>query len=122
MFINFDSLKKGEELRGGVLLPIRITATLAKLFVLKKIYGTYKPFRYENNSAKIREKGWFVRKGMGGISGEPLIRFNFVVPFVGTRYSSFHAYTRKGKPRVSLTWYVAFKGRLFQKIIKKLAA
>ena len=81
MFINFDSLKKGEELRGGVLLPIRITATLAKL-----------------------------------------IRFNFVVPFVGTRYSSFHAYTRKGKPRVSLTWYVAFKGRLFQKIIKKLAA
>ena len=90
--------------------------------MLKKIYGTYKPFRYENNSAKIREKGWFVRKGMGGISGEPLIRFNFVVPFAGTRYSSFHAYTRKGKPRVSLTWYVAFKGRLFQKIIKKLAA
>jgi hypothetical protein len=49
--------------------------------------------------------------GNGGKSGEPLIRFNW-----GNKYSSFHAYDRKGKPRVSQNWYVAIKSSLIQKI------
>ena len=80
--------------------------------ILSLFHKGYKPFRYQGDANKIKEKGWFIRKGLGGISGEPLVRFNF-----GSKFSSFHAYNRKGKPRVSNTWYVTFKSRLFQKLV-----
>ena len=103
MFINFNDVAKGQTIRGG-LTPLKIIATL----LLLKIKG-YKPFRYQGDKDKIQEKGWFVRKGFGGISGEPCIRFNF-----GSKFSSFHAYNRRGKPRVSQTKYVPFKSSLMQ--------
>ena len=111
MFINFDNLENNTTIRGG-LTPIRIILTLTKFKVLSIFYKGYKPFRYQGDANKIKEKGWFVRKGGGGIGGEPLVRFNF-----GSRFSSFHAYNRKGKPRVSNTWYVPFKTKLFQKLV-----
>tara|TARA_A100000171_G_C2107764_1_gene133283 strand:+ start:337 stop:663 length:327 start_codon:yes stop_codon:yes gene_type:complete len=104
--INFNDLKKGQTIRGG-LTPVRILLTLAYL----KFKG-YKPFRYQGDKTKIKVKGWFVSKGYGGKSGEPLIRFNF-----GSKFSSFHAYNRRGKPRVTQNWYVAFKSRLAQKLV-----
>ena len=99
------------EMRGG-LTPIKIVLTLVVFKFLSFFHKGYKPFRYQGDANKIKEKGWFIRKGLGGISGEPLVRFNF-----GSRFSSFHAYNRKGKPRVSNNWYVAFKSRLFQKLV-----
>mgnify|MGYP003625506165 FL=1 len=105
MFINFDKIAKGQELRGG-LTSLKIALTLLKL----RYIDGHKPVIFRNKG--VVEKGWFVRKGMGGISGEPLIRFNW-----GNQYSSFHAYDRKGKPRVSQNWYVAFKSRLTQKLV-----
>ena len=99
------------EMRGG-LTPIKIISTLLTFKILSLFNKGYKPFRYQGDANKIREKGWFIRKGLGGISGEPLVRFNF-----GSRFSSFHAYNRKGKPRVSNTWYVPFKTKLFQKLV-----
>ena len=99
------------EMRGG-LTPIKIVLTLVVFKFLALFNYVYKPFRYQGDANKIKEKGWFIRKGLGGISGEPLVRFNF-----GSRFSSFHAYNRKGKPRVSNNWYVAFKSRLFQKLV-----
>ena len=99
------------EMRGG-LTPIKIVLTLVVFKVLALFNDGYKPFRSQGDANKIKEKGWFIRKGLGGISGEPLVRFNF-----GSRFSSFHAYKRKGKPRVSNNWYVAFKSRLFQKLV-----
>ena len=99
------------EMKGG-LTPIKIVLTLVVFKFLALFSDGYKPFRYQGDANKIKEKGWFIRKGLGGISGEPLVRFNF-----GSRFSSFHAYNRKGKPRVSNNWYVAFKSRLFQKLV-----
>tara|TARA_R100000008_G_C3442277_1_gene95052 strand:+ start:107 stop:472 length:366 start_codon:yes stop_codon:yes gene_type:complete len=104
----FVQTEKGLELRGG-LTPIKIIATLIKLKILSYIDKGYKPFRYQGDKNKIQEKGWFVRLGNGGTSGEPLVRFNF-----GSKFSSFHAYNRRGKPRVSQTKYVPFKSRLMQ--------
>jgi len=102
--IKFEDVKKGQELR-GVFVPIKIVLTLAYL----KLKG-YKPYCYRAEpKQKVQEHGWFVRKGLGGISGEPLLRFNW-----GTRYTSFHAYDRRGKPRASLNEYVPFKSRLMQ--------
>ena len=120
IIFNFDKIEenngfipteKGLELRGG-LTPIKIVLTLVVFKFLSLFHKGYKPFRYQGDANKIKEKGWFIRKGYGGISGEPLVRFNF-----GSRFSSFHAYKRKGKPRVSNNWYVAFKSRLFQKLV-----
>jgi len=112
---NFDLVQKGNksylEMRGG-LTPIKIVSTLLTFKILSLFHKGYKPFRYQGDANKIKEKGWFIRKGLGGISGEPLVRFNF-----GSKFSSFHAYNRKGKPRVSNTWYVTFKSRLFQKLV-----
>jgi len=102
----FVQTTKGLELRGGI-TPIKILLTLAYL----KFKG-YKPFRYQGDKDRIKEKGWFIRVGNGGKSGEPLIRFNF-----GSKFSSFHAYNRNGKPRVTQNWYVAFKSRLAQKLV-----
>ena len=120
IIFNFDKIEEnngfiptenGLELRGG-LTPIKIVLTLVVFKFLALFNDGYKPFRYQGDANKIKEKGWFIRKGLGGISGEPLVRFNF-----GSRFSSFHAYNRKGKPRVSNNWYVAFKSRLFQKLV-----
>tara|TARA_A100001391_G_scaffold177238_2_gene140924 strand:- start:2147 stop:2515 length:369 start_codon:yes stop_codon:yes gene_type:complete len=120
IIFNFDKIEenngfipteKGLELRGG-LTPIKIILTLVVFKFLSLFHKGYKPFRYQGDANKIKEKGWFIRKGYGGISGEPLVRFNF-----GSRFSSFHAYNRKGKPRVSNTWYVPFKSKLFQKLV-----
>ena len=120
IIFNFDTIEenngfipteKGLELRGG-LTPIKIVLTLVVFKFLSLFHKGYKPFRYQGDANKIKEKGWFIRKGLGGISGEPLVRFNF-----GSRFSSFHAYNRKGKPRVSNTWYVPFKSKLFQKLV-----
>jgi hypothetical protein len=120
IIFNFDKIEEnkgfiptenGLELRGG-LTPIKIILTLVVFKLLSFFHKGYKPFRYQGDANKIKEKGWFIRKGYGGISGEPLVRFNF-----GSRFSSFHAYKRKGKPRVSNNWYVAFKSRLFQKLV-----
>jgi|TARA_R100001460_G_scaffold66906_1_gene107207 hypothetical protein len=120
IIFNFDKIEenngfipteKGLELRGG-LTPIKIVLTLVVFKFLSLFHKGYKPFRYQGDANKIKEKGWFIRKGYGGISGEPLVRFNF-----GSRFSSFHAYNRKGKPRVSNTWYVPFKSKLFQKLV-----
>tara|TARA_R100000479_G_C6351172_1_gene189290 strand:- start:160 stop:528 length:369 start_codon:yes stop_codon:yes gene_type:complete len=107
----FVQTTKGLELRGG-LTPIKIIATLTKLKILSYFDKGYKPFRYQGDKTKIKEKGWFIRLGNGGKSGEPLIRFNF-----GSKFSSFHAYNRNGKPRVTQNWYVAFKSRLAQKLV-----
>ena len=106
MLINFNEVKNGQVLQGG-LTPIRIALTLAYL----KLKG-YKPFRHQGDADKIQVKGWFVSKGDGGKSGEALIRFNF-----GSKFSSFHAYNRNGKPRVQQNWYVAFKSRLAQTLV-----
>ena len=120
IIFNFDKIEenngfipteKGLELRGG-LTPIKIVLTLVVFKFLSLFHKGYKPFRYQGDANKIKEKGWFIRKGYGGISGEPLVRFNF-----GSRFSSFHAYNRKGKPRISNNWYVTFKSRLFQKLV-----
>tara|TARA_R100000995_G_C3462380_1_gene113837 strand:- start:526 stop:891 length:366 start_codon:yes stop_codon:yes gene_type:complete len=117
MFINFNDIsttngyvqtKKGLELRGGI-TPIRIIATLIKLKILSCFNKGYKPFRYQGDKNKIQEKGWFVRKGNGGKSGEACVRFNF-----GSKFSTFHAYNRNGKPRVSQVAYVPFKTNLMQ--------
>tara|TARA_E500000305_G_scaffold19736_1_gene14826 strand:+ start:181 stop:513 length:333 start_codon:yes stop_codon:yes gene_type:complete len=108
LFINFDNVPKGTKISGG-LTSIRIVATLGKLKLLSFINSGYKPLKYEPNP---KLHGWFVKKGNGGKSGEPLIRFNW-----GSRYSSFQAYNRCGKPRVSQNWYVAFKGKLMQKLV-----
>ena len=99
MFINFNDLPKGEKVQGG-LTPFKIISTALKL----KLQG-YKPVICR--PAK-QERGWFVRKGDGGKSGEPLVRLNF-----GKSYSSFHAYDRKGKRRVAS--YVPIKSFLIQK-------
>ena len=99
------------EMRGG-LTPIKIVLTLVVFKFLALFNDGYKPFRYQGDANKIKEKGWFIRKGYVGIRGEPLVRFNF-----GSRFSSFHAYNRKCKPRVSNTWYVPFKSKLFQKLV-----
>ena len=81
---------------------------MTKLKILSYFDKGYKPFRYETIKLKLK-KSWFIRLGNGGKSGEPLIRFNF-----GSKFSSFHAYNRNGKPRVTQNWYVAFKSRLAQ--------
>jgi len=101
MFINFNDLPRGEKVQGG-LTPLRIILTSLKL----KLQG-HKPVICR--SAK-QEQGWFVRKGTGGKSGEPLVRMNF-----GRWYSSFQAYDRNGKSRHSQTDYVAIKTTLIQK-------
>lgn len=102
--INFEKLKRGQEIRGGI-TPIRILFTLLYFYLRK-----YKPviYRAEPNH-RVVEKGWFVRKGYGGRSGEPLVRLNW-----GNRYSSFHAYNRKGMPRMAQTKYVPFKSGIMQ--------
>ena len=101
MFINFNDLPKGEKVQGGF-TPFKIISTALKL----KLQG-YKPVICR--PAK-QERGWFVRKGYGGKSGEPLVRFNF-----GTWYSSFQAYDRNGKSRHTQTNYVPIKANLIQK-------
>jgi|TARA_R110000796_G_C14506902_1_gene429493 hypothetical protein len=53
------------------------------------------------------ERGYFIRMGTGGKSGERLLRVN-----MGTSYSSFPVYSRKGKQRVNE--YVPIKGNLTQ--------
>ena len=103
--IKFADVKKGTTIKGGI-TPIKIALTLLKL----RYIDGHKPVIFRNKS--IVEKGWFVRMGNGGKSGEPLIRFNW-----GTKYSSFHAYNRNGKPRVQQNWYVAFKSRLAQTLV-----
>ena len=101
MFINFNNLEKGEQVKGG-LTPLKIVATSLKLW----LQGT-KPIICRPSNL---EKGWFVRKGTGGKSGEPLVRMNF-----GTWYSSFQAYDRNGLSRATQNEYVAIKDRLIQK-------
>ena len=63
-------------------------------------------------------KGYFVRLGTGGKSGEPMLRVNvgnFYIPYkgnVGNWYSSFPMYQRNGKTRVNT--YVPIKQGLVQ--------
>ena len=97
---NFDDLPRGEKISGGF-TAVKLIATAIKL----KLQG-YKPVIYRNDN--VQETGWFIRKGKGGKSGEPLVRLNF-----GKSYSSFHAYDRKGKRRVAS--YVPIKSFLIQK-------
>ncbi len=101
MFINFDDLPHGEKVQ-GVFTPIKMIATAFKLALQGHKPVICRP-------AKL-EKGWFVRKGMGGKSGEPLVRMNF-----GKWYSSFQAYNRNGKSRHMQTKYVPIKANLIQK-------
>ena len=112
LFINFENVSKDTTISGG-LTSFKIMATLGKLKLLSLANSGYKPtiYRTERDFPNMR-KGWFVKMGSGQKSGEPLIRFNW-----GSRYSSFQAYTRNGKPRVSQNWYVAFKGKLMQKLV-----
>ena len=104
LIINFKDVKKDETIKGKM-TPIKIILTLLKL---RYINGHKYPVLFRDKN--IKEKGWFVRMGNGGKSGEALIRFNW-----GTKYSSFHAYNRNGKPRVAQNWYVAIKSALIQK-------
>ena len=68
LFINFDDVAKGQKISGGF-TPIRILATIVKL----KLKG-HKPIIYRAEPhVRIERKGWFVQKGDGGKSGEPLI-------------------------------------------------
>ena len=97
---NFDNLPKGTTVSGGF-TALKIIATAIKL----RLQG-HKPVIYRDDN--IQETGWFIRKGTGGVSGEPLVRLNF-----GKSYSSFHAYDRKGKRRVAS--YVPIKSFLIQK-------
>ena len=97
---NFDNLPKGTTVSGGFTF-LKIIATAIKL----KLQG-HKPVIYRDDN--VQETGWFIRKGKGGKSGEPLVRLNF-----GSTYSSFHAYDRKGKRRVAS--YVPIKSFLIQK-------
>jgi len=101
MFINFNDLEKGEQVQGG-LTPLKIVATSLKLW----LQGT-KPIICRPTK---KGKGWFVRKGTGGKSGEPLVRMNF-----GTWYASFQAYDRNGLSRAIQNECVAIKGRFIQK-------
>ena len=105
LIINFKDVKKDETIRGKI-TPIKIILTLLKL---RYINGHTYPVLFRDKN--IIEKGWFVRMGNGGKSGEALIRFNW-----GNKYSSFHAYNRNGKPRVEQNWYVPIKSALIQKI------
>ena len=99
---NFNDLTKGEKVSGGF-PALKIIATAIKL----KLLG-YKPVIHRNKN--VQETGWFIRKGKGGKSGEALVRLNF-----GKSYSSFHAYDRNGRSRVSQTRYVPIKSFLIQK-------
>ena len=109
LIINFKDVKKDETIKGKM-TPIKIILTLLKL---RYINGHTYPVLFRDKN--IIEKGWFVRMGNGGKSGEALIRFNWYKPFKGWRYSSFHAYNRNGKPRVEQNWYVPIKSALIQK-------
>lgn len=117
LFINFEKVSK-DTIIDGSFISIKIMATLTKLKLLSYLNSGYKPtiYRREQEFPNMR-KGWFVKMGSGQKSGEPLIRFNWYKPFSGWRYSSFHAYNRNGKPRVSQNWYVAIKGMIIQKLV-----
>mgnify|MGYP003138855519 CR=1 len=92
---NLNNIAKGETIKGGF-TPIRVIAT-ALSFYLK---GN-KPVIHRKNP---QEKGFFIRLGNGGKSGEPLLRLNF-----GNSYSCFQAYDRKGYSRATQNKYVAHK-------------
>ena len=117
LFINFEKVSK-DTIISGRFTSTKIMATLAKLKLLSYLNDNYKPtiFRREQEFPNMR-KGWFIKMGDGGKSGEPLIRFNWYKPFSGWRYSSFHAYNRNGKSRVSQNWYVPIKNVLIQKLV-----
>jgi len=96
---NFNDLPKGKIIDGG-LTSIRVILTCLKLRLLG-----YKPVIHR----KVKIKGFYVQKG---IEKEPLVKFNFW--FFGWHRSSFHAYNRNGKPRVTQTQYVPIKTSLIQ--------
>ena len=109
MLIDFINFPKGTTKQGG-LTPLKILFTA----LYCKVNGYYPVI---NRPVKVQEDlGWYIRKGDGKKSGEPLVRLNF-----GKWYSSFHAYKRKGKPRHTQTTYVALKDFLIQRLIRKVA-
>ena len=117
LFINFEKVSKDTKISGDF-TSIKIMATLTKLKLLSYFNDGYKPIIYRTDKLLPNmRKGWFVKMGDGGKSGEPLIRFNWYKPFSGWRYSSFHAYNRNGRPRVSQNWYVAIMGMIIQKLV-----
>ena len=92
---NLNNIAKGETIRGG-LTPVRVLITAFDLWRKGN-----KPVIHRKNP---QEKGFFVRLGKGGKSGEPLLRLNF-----GNSYSCFQAYDRKGYSRATQNKYVAHK-------------
>jgi len=92
---NLNNIARGETIKGGF-TPIRVLAT-ALSFYLK---GN-KPVIHRKNPL---DKGFFIRLGNGGKSGEPLLRLNF-----GNSYSCFQAYDRNGYSRISQNGIVRHK-------------
>ena len=86
-----------------MLNSVKVIATVVKF----KFKGV-KPTMYRTTKSHPNlERGYFIRVGTGGKSGEPLMRVN-----MGTSYSMFPVYNRKGKQRVNE--YVPIKGNLTQ--------
>ncbi len=82
---------------------VKVFTTVAKF----KIQGL-KPTIYRNvKTHPNMERGYFIRMGTGGKSGERLMRIN-----MGKSYSLFPVYSRNGKQRVNT--YVPIKGNLTQ--------
>ena len=83
LFINFEKVSKDTKISGNF-TSVKIIATLAKLKLLSYINDGHKPtiFRREQEFPNMR-KGWFVKMGDGGKSGEPLIRLIGINLLVG---------------------------------------
>ncbi len=109
MLIDFINFPKSTTVKGG-LTPAKIILTALHCKVKGYHPIIHRPVKDKN------DLGWYIRKGDGKKSGEPLIRLNF-----GKWYSSFHAYKRNGKPRHTQTFYVALKEYLIQRLIRKVA-
>ena len=92
---NLNNITKGQTIKGG-LTPIRVLITAFDLW-----RKGYKPVIYRKNP---QEKGFFIRLGTGGISGESLLRLNF-----GNSYSYFQAYDRNGYSRINQNAIVRHK-------------
>jgi len=80
-----------------------------------KVMATVTKFKLQNAKPTIHrpigeqgERGYFIRIGTGGKSGEPLMRVN-----MGDKVSYFPMYSRNGKTRVNE--YVPFKDGLIQR-------
>tara|TARA_R100000664_G_scaffold32801_1_gene48356 strand:- start:1181 stop:1513 length:333 start_codon:yes stop_codon:yes gene_type:complete len=92
---NLNNIARGQTIKGG-LTPVRVLITAFDLW-----RKGYKPVIHRKNP---QEKGFFVRLGNGGKSGDPLLRLNF-----GNSYSCFQAYDRNGYSRINQNGIVRHK-------------